>query len=134
MGGVALITCFVFLPEEMQVTLQWYWLLGREGGRRVLNKVFVKCWASFFPGETRTVSGCADYRGEVRASVWMICKRESDGTDLLYLLGLALWEFLVDHLLLEDPEGGNTHTNPSLASQCVIVPAVLSENYQRSSF
>lgn len=40
-------SCFVSLPAEIQVTLQWYWLVGREGGRRVLNRVFVKCWASF---------------------------------------------------------------------------------------
>jgi len=38
----------------------------------------------------------------------MTCIRGSDRIDLLYLLGLALWEFLVDHLLPEDPEGGNT--------------------------
>lgn len=39
----------------------------------------------------------------------------------MYLLGLALWEFLVDHLLLEDPEGENTHTKPCLAFQCEII-------------
>lgn len=53
----------------------------------------------------------------------------SDRIYLLYLLGLALWEFLVDHLLLEDPEGGNKRTNMSLAFQCVTVSELPEEQF-----
>lgn len=114
--------CHVFrsTAKASKVTLQWYW----EGWERVLNRVFVKRWASFFLE-----------RRELFPAVLIIemcvCEHEIGwgGANLPYLLGLALWEFLVDHLLLEDPEGENTHTKPCLAFQCEIILAELLQKH-----